>query len=76
MFFILIKVSVFILGVLVVIFECYIRVNCFMVLLLYKWMYIVGVKMMMGIVIIGLSYFILMGIGLIYFMLYVLKEYI
>lgn len=76
MFFTLIKVSVFILGVLAVIFERYTRANRFTASLPYKRTHIVGVKMMMGIATIGLSYLISMGIGLTYFMSHVPKEYI
>lgn len=76
MFFTLIKVSVFILGVLAVIFERYTRANRFTASLPYKRTHIVGVKMIMGIATIGLSYLISMGIGLTYFMSHVPKEYI
>ncbi|MDT0004013.1 permease [Listeria cossartiae subsp. cayugensis] len=76
MFFTLIKISVFILGVLAVIFERYTRANRFTASLPYKRTHIVGVKMIMGIATIALSYIASMGIGLAYFLSQVPTEYV
>lgn len=76
MFFTLIKASVFILGVLAVIFERYTRANRFTASLPYKRTHIIGVKMIMGIATITLSYLVSIGIGLTYFFRHIPTEYI
>lgn len=75
MFFTLIKIAVFILGVLAVIFERYTRGNRFTASLPYKRTHIIGVKMIMGIATIILSYVASVAIGWSYFLAYVPKEY-
>ncbi|MBC1396651.1 permease [Listeria welshimeri] len=75
MFFTLIKIAVFILGVLAVIFERYTRGNRFTASLPYKRTHIIGVKMIMGIATIILSYVASVAIGWSYFQAHVPKEY-
>lgn len=75
MFFTLIKIAVFILGVLAVIFERYTRGNRFTASLPYKRTHIIGVKMIMGIATIILSYVASVAIGWSYFQSHVPKEY-
>lgn len=76
LFFTLIKISVFVLGVLAIIFERYTRGNRITVSLPYKRTHIVGVKLLLGIATITLSYIISMAIGLTYFLNHVPSEYI
>ncbi|AHI57215.1 permease [Listeria ivanovii] len=74
--FTLIKVSVFILGVLAIIFERYTRGNRITASLPYKRTHIVGVKLILGIITIVLSYIVSMAIGWSYFLNHVPNEYI
>ncbi|MBC1449390.1 permease [Listeria welshimeri] len=75
MFFTLIKIAVFILGVLAVIFERYTRGNRFTASLPYKRTHIIGVKMIMGIATIISSYVASVALGWSYFLAHVPKEY-
>lgn len=76
MFFSLIKISVFILGVLAIIFERYTRGNRITAALPYKRTHIVGVKLILGIATITLSYIISTALGWLYFLKHVPSEYI
>ncbi|AIS61127.1 ABC transporter permease subunit [Listeria ivanovii] len=76
LFFTLIKVSVFILGVLAIIFERYTRGDRITASLPYKRTHIVGVKLILGMITIVLSYMISMAIGWSYFLNHIPNEYI